>query len=200
MSLFVKICGVTTREAIEAAVASGANAVGFVFHESSPRNLSPERAAALSALLPKGIASVAVTSHPPRELVERVLESFKPDAWQSDAADLDGLELPAGIERWPVYRREARAESLPGRLLFDSSVSGSGMRSDWLCAAELALRCELVLAGGLDASNVAQAISTVRPFGVDVSSGVERSPGVKDATLIRSFILAARRASPDVRT
>ena len=199
MSLFVKICGVTTREAIEAAVASGANAVGFVFHESSPRNLSPGSAAVLSAMLPSGIASVAVTSHPGRGLVEQVLETFEPDVWQSDAEDFDSLELPAGIERWPVYRHEAPAYSRPGRLFFDSSVSGKGVRADWQRAARLALRCELVLAGGLDATNVELAIASVRPFGVDVSSGVERSPGVKDAALIRGFILAARHARPEVR-
>ena len=154
MSLFVKICGVTTQEAVEAAVASGADAVGFVFHESSPRNFHPARAAILSALLPSGVASVAVTSHPRRELVEQVLDAFAPDVWQSDAEDFDSIELPAGIERWPVYRREAPVDSLPGRLLFDSPVSGTGMRADWQCAARLALRSELVLAGGLDATNV----------------------------------------------
>ena len=142
-----------------------------------------------------GVASVAVTSHPRRELVEQVLEAFAPDVWQSDAEDFDSIELPPGMERWPVYRREAPVDSLPGRLLFDSPMSGTGMRADWQCAARLALRSELVLAGGLDATNVGRAIASVQPFGVDVSSGVERSPGVKDAALIRGFILAARRAS-----
>ena len=121
MSLFVKICGVTTQEAIEAAVASGADAVGFVFHESSPRNFHPARAAILSALLPPGVASVAVTSHPRRELVEQVLEAFAPDVWQSDAEDFESLELPTEIERWPVYRREAPGDSLP-RGFFDSTL------------------------------------------------------------------------------
>lgn len=199
MSLLVKICGVTTEEAIEAAVASGADAVGFVFHGVSPRNLSPGRAAVLSALLPRGVASVAVTLHPRQELVEEVLDVFTPDVWQSDAADLDSLELPAGIERLPVFRSAASGNPLPGRLLFDSSISGIGLRADWRCAAELARRSELVLAGSLDASNVADAIVSVRPFGVDVSSGVERSPGVKDPALIRSFVLAARRAGEEVR-
>ena len=91
---------------------------------------------------PSGVASVAVTSHPRRELVEQVLETFEPDVWQSDAEDFDLLELPAGIERWPVYRRDAQVDSLPGRLLFDLSVSGSGVRSNWQCAARLALRCD----------------------------------------------------------
>jgi phosphoribosylanthranilate isomerase len=84
-------------------------------------------------------------------------------------------------------------------LLFDSSASGSGLRADWPCAAELARRSELVLAGGLDAANVGEAIASVRPFGVDASSGVERSPGVKDRALIRNFIQAARRASEESR-
>ncbi len=199
MSLLVKICGLMTEEAIEAAACSGADAVGFVFHEASPRNLSPGRAAILSALLPRGVARVAVTSHPPRDLVDRVLDAFTPDVWQSDATDMEALELPAGIEHWPVYRNAAPANSLPGRLLFDASTSGAGLRADWQCAVELARRSELVLAGGLDASNVGQAIASVRPFGVDVSSGVEREPGVKDPALIRRFIFAARRASQAIR-
>ncbi len=199
MSLLVKICGVTTEEAIEAAVAAGADAVGFVFHEASPRNLSPGRAAVLSALLPRGVASVAVTLHPRQELVEQVLGAFMPDVWQTDAADLDTFELPASIGRWPVYRHAAPGNPLPGRLLFDSSLSGSGLRADWRCAAEMARRSELVLAGGLDATNVAEAIASVRPFGVDASSGVERAPGVKDPGLIRSFVRAARRRGQEAR-
>lgn len=200
MSLLVKICGVTTPEAVDAAVAAGAAAIGFVFHEPSPRHVTPERAAMLARRLPAGVASVAVTLHPRREDVERVLQALMPDVWQSDAENLDALELPACVARWPVFRHAAPKSVIRRRLIFDARVSGRGLRADWQRAAELARRSELVLAGGLDASNVGNAIAAVRPFGVDVSSGVESAPGVKDAALIRAFIASARDAAQAIGT
>lgn len=192
MSVFVKICGITTPAALEAAVAAGADAVGFVFHGPSPRNIAPRAAAALARRLPRGILSVAVTLRPDRTAAVRILEEFIPDAWQSDVADLDALELPASIERWPVIRHAGGADAVARRTVFDAPASGQGMQGDWQGAAALARRCELILAGGLGPSNVAAAIAAVRPFGVDVSSGVERAPGVKEEALIRDFIAAAR--------
>lgn len=194
MSLFVKICGIATVAALDAAVEAGTDAVGFVFHPGSPRDIAPRTAAALARRLPAGVASVAVTQQPDRALVARILEEFVPDAWQSDAADFAALELPVSVERWPVFRHAGAAAALPRRAVFDAAESGRGMRGDWQCAAALARRCELILAGGLDAANVAQAVAAVRPFGVDVSSGVERRPGVKDPALIRAFVAAARSA------
>lgn len=195
MRLFVKICGVTTPDVLEAAVAAGADAIGFVFHGPSPRNLEPRVAARLARRLPRNVQSVAVTLHPRQIDVDRVLEAFVPDAWQSDAGDLDALGLPAGIERWPVLRRpRAAVDALPPRVVLDAAESGRGLRADWRLAATLARRCELVLAGGLDVANVGAAIAAVRPFGVDVASGVECAPGVKDAARIRDFIAAARAA------
>lgn len=192
MTRFVKICGITTPEALDAAVDAGADAVGFVFHGPSLRNIEPYAARALSRRLPRGVASVAVTQHPDPATVARILDELAPDAWQSDARDFDALELPACIERWPVLRRADAAGFLRGRVVFDAAASGEGLRADWHGAAALARQCELVLAGGLDPANVADAIAAVRPFGVDVSSGVERAPGVKDAALIRAFVAAAR--------
>jgi phosphoribosylanthranilate isomerase len=194
MSLFAKICGIAGPEALDAAVEAGADAVGFVFHGPSPRDIAPRAAAALVRRLPAGVLSVAVTLHPDRTLVARILEEFVPDAWQSEAADLAALELPASVERWPVFRHAGATAALPRRAVFDAAESGRGMRGDWQCAAALARRCELILAGGLDAANVAQAVAAVRPFGVDVSSGIERRPGVKDPALIRAFLAAARSA------
>lgn len=194
MSLFVKICGVTTPEALEAAVAAGADAVGFVFHGPSPRNIAPQAAAELARRLPAGVARVAVTLHPDRAAAARILDEFVPDAWQTDAVDFETLELPASIERWPVFRHAGAVGVLPRRAVFDAPASGRGMRGDWQGAAALAGRCELILAGGLDASNVAEAIAAVLPFGVDVSSGVERAPGVKDPALIHAFLASARGA------
>lgn len=192
MTLFVKICGVTTEEGMDAAVAAGADAIGFVFHAPSPRDIDPRRAALLARNLPRGVLCVAVTLHPEQAVIDRVLESLMPDAWQSDAADFGALRIPAAIERWPVLRQQGIAPRGSRRVLFESPVSGSGRRADWSAASAMARAGELILGGGLDASNVIRAVAAVRPFGVDVSSGVERAPGVKDARRIREFIAAAR--------
>jgi len=194
VNTFVKICGIATPDALDAAVQAGADAVGFVFHDGSPRDIEPHRAAALAARLPACVKSVCVTLHPDVDRIARILDAFVPDAWQSDAGDFGALELPASIERWPVFRHAGAAVALPRRAVFDAPASGRGMRGDWQGAAALARRCELILAGGLEPSNVAEAIAAVGPFGVDISSGVERAPGVKDAALIRAFVAAARGA------
>lgn len=195
MTLLVKICGVTSEEALEAAVAAGADAVGFVFHAPSPRNLLPGRAAALARRLPRGVTSVAVTLHPRQADVDRVLAEFRPDIWQSDAADFDSMRLPDGIECWRVLRCAEAVAPGAGRVLFDAAESGAGRRADWPAAAALARHNALILGGGLDAESVGAAIATVRPAGVDVSSGVESAPGVKEPARIRAFIRAARAES-----
>jgi phosphoribosylanthranilate isomerase len=192
MMLFVKICGVTTAEAVDAAVAAGADAIGFVFHAPSPRDIEPRRAALLARKLPRGVMSVAVTLHPVQDLVDRVLDSMTPDAWQSDAADFGVVSIPGTIERWPVLRHRVAAPQGSRRVLFESPASGSGECADWPVASVIARTSELILGGGLDSTNVGRAIATVRPFGVDVSSGVESAPAIKDARRIREFIAAAR--------
>ena len=195
MSLLIKICGVTTEEAVNAAGAAGADALGFVFHGPSPRSIEPVRAAALTATVPASILRVAVTLHPSQALVDRVLAEFEPDVWQSDADDFLELVLPPTIARWPVWRSgELPEEAPPPRLLFEAAASGAGAKADWFAAAALARRCGLILGGGLDAANVGAAIAAVRPYGVDVSSGIERAPGIKDPALIRAFIEAGRAA------
>jgi phosphoribosylanthranilate isomerase len=201
MNLLVKICGLTTEEAVEAAISAGADAVGFVFHEPSPRNVSPGTAARLALLLPPGIRKVAVTLHPGQQQVDEVLAALAPDVWQTDAADFDRLRVPMGVERWPVFRPGTRPQHpLPARLLFEGARSGAGEVADWPAAAELATRSELILGGGLTLANVAAAVAAVRPFGVDVSSGVESSPGRKDPARIREFVAAARAAAAGVCT
>ena len=194
MSLLVKICGVTTEEAVNAAVAAGADAIGFVFYGPSPRSIEPVRAAALTSALPASVLRVAVTLRPSQALVDRVLAEFEPDVWQSDADDFVGLALPPTIGRWPVWRSGNASSAPPPRLLFEAGVSGAGEQADWSAAAILAKLCGLILGGGLDAANVGAAIASVRPYGVDVSSGVERGPGIKDPAMIRAFIEAARAA------
>jgi phosphoribosylanthranilate isomerase len=197
MPLWIKICGLRTTAAIEVAAAAGADAVGFVFHDASPRNLSLATARELQRAVPPGLERVAVFLRPSQALVDAVLDAIEPDWLQTDAGDLPGLRLPGGLRVLPVLRdRLADGAALPGRVLFESSRSGAGERADWSAAADLARQTQLVLAGGLHVANVAEALATVRPFGVDVSSGVERERGVKDATLIREFIRTARATAP----
>ena len=194
-ALWIKICGLRTREAIDAAANAGADAVGFVFHDASPRNLALEEARVLQRAVPAGVERVAVFMHPGQARLDAVLAAIEPNWVQTDASDLAELSLPAGQRVLPVLRgAPERSGSLPSHCLFESISSGSGERADWIAAARVARTTELILAGGLDPSNVGEAVRAVRPFGVDVSSGVESSRGVKDAARIREFIRAARAA------
>jgi phosphoribosylanthranilate isomerase len=192
MSIFVKICGLTTPEGVAAAVKAGADAAGFVF-SPSPREVTPAQARTLAATLPPGMRRVAVFRHPPPGWISRVLEEFPADWIQSDAADLPGVDL-GGAEALPVFRSGAPLpELLPELLLFEGPESGSGNVADWSAAAGLAQRTRILLAGGLHPGNLAAALATVRPWGVDVSSGVESAPGIKDPALVAAFVAAARR-------
>jgi phosphoribosylanthranilate isomerase len=191
--VFVKICGINSEDAAAAAVAAGADALGFVFAEASPRDVTPERALELCRAVPRGVLRVAVMRHPAPERWRRVLEVFDPDWVQTDADDLAAIELTERCAALPVYRSGGALPSrLPARLLFEGATSGSGTAADWDEAATLASRTELVLAGGLDPGNVGDAIRRVRPWGVDVSSGVERSRGKKDPEKIKEFVARAR--------
>jgi len=189
---WIKICGMTTPEAVSATLYARVDAIGFVFAEST-RQLTPEAAARLAAPARGRAACVAVMRHPTQQALEEVLAVFRPDVMQTDAEDLRTLRTPARLEVLPVYRRvQGDLADLPARLLFEGPRSGAGERSDWSAATQLARRRELVLAGGLNAGNVAAAMAAVRPFGVDVSSGVERSPGIKDPFEIARFVAAVR--------
>jgi phosphoribosylanthranilate isomerase len=188
--MFIKICGITSVSAVAAAVECGVDAIGFVF-APSPRQLTPQQAVELSAQTPPDLLRVAVTRHPSQRLVDEIIERVQPDILQTDLQDLEHLRLPAGLQVFPVVRG-----ALPGkvtrRVLFEGALSGTGELSDWNVAAELATRTEVILAGGLNAGNVAAAIAKVRPYGVDVSSGVESAPGVKDARRMAQFVTAVR--------
>ena len=192
MRLWIKICGMTTPEAVEASLEAGVDAIGFVFAESV-RKVTPETAASLAEPARGRVPCVAVTRHPAQQLVDDIVAVFKPDMLQTDAADLSVLRLPRQLPVLPVYRQWAG--NLPSRLLFEGRISGSGETCDWDAARRIARLSELVLAGGLNAQNVATAISQVQPFGVDVSSGVEERPGIKSRTRIELFAQAARSAS-----
>ncbi len=198
MSLFVKICGLKTTETVMAAVSAGADAIGFNFHPPSPRYLTPEDASILSTAVPPEVLRVAVMLRPGQDEWDAVYAGFKPDCVQADADSLARLALPSGMQTLPVYRDHEEfdpSDVPPGkRCLFEGSVSGSGQRANWERAAMLARRAEVVLAGGLDPGNVGDAVRRVRPWGVDVSSGVESARGVKDSARVSAFLRAARQA------
>lgn len=196
--MFVKICGVTRPEAVEAALREGVDAIGFNFHRPSPRYLAPQLASRLAKPVPPGVLRVAVMLRPRQAEWNRVLAAFQPDCVQADADSLADLRLPEGLRKLPVYRDHEQfdAEEYPRdeTFLFESAVSGKGRPPSWRHAAVLARRASVLLAGGLDPANVAEAVRRVRPWGVDVSTGVESSAGVKDPARVRAFIRAARRA------
>jgi phosphoribosylanthranilate isomerase len=195
---FVKICGINSEAAAAAALEAGADALGFVFAES-PREVTPERARELAAGVPATVKRVAVLRHPPRALWRRVLDVFAPDWLQTDAEDLVAIRLGGGCVALPVYRDGRAPPSPPARMLFEGAKSGSGRTADWEQARALASRTELILAGGLDAANVADAIRRVRPWGVDVSSGVEKRRGEKDPQMIHEFVARVRALDADAQ-
>lgn len=193
--MWVKICGITTVDAITAAAAANVDAIGFVF-APSPRQVTPRQAAQLAALAPPGILRIAVTQHPLQILVDEICRTLKPDLFQTDVEDLRELKVPAHIKILPVVRFGRKTpHPLPPRMLFEGPSSGIGEMADWGRAAELSAQTELILAGGLNPANVADAIAAVRPYGVDVSSGVEATPGVKDPAKIIEFVNRARAAA-----
>ncbi|HEX4376102.1 MAG TPA: phosphoribosylanthranilate isomerase [Steroidobacteraceae bacterium] len=199
--MWIKICGLTEASAIDAALQGGADAVGFVF-APSVRRIEPGRAALLATAARGRAALIAVTLHPTQQQVDEIISVVKPDMLQADLADFDRLTLPGSLARLPVVRGSGSGSGsgggdrsrYPERLLFEGARSGSGEVSDWQAAIEWARTRELILAGGLHAGNIADAIATVRPFGVDVSSGVEDAPGRKHPEKIAQFIAKARDA------
>lgn len=200
MSLWIKICGLTTEDGVAAAVAAGADAIGFVFAPSK-RQVNAARAVELARVAPAHVVRVAVMQHPPQNLLDEVWRVMRPDVLQTDVEDLMTLRVPAELIAVPVVRdgRTTPAQ-LPGRMLFEGPVSGTGEKADWTAAAQLARRTQLILAGGLNSANVSEAIARVQPFGVDVSSGVECAPGIKDPTLINQFVRAARSAADELHS
>ena len=192
--LWIKICGMTDEAAVAAALEAGVDAIGFVF-APSPRQVEPAVAARLAAPARGRALCIAVTRHPKQALLDEIVRDFKPDGWQTDIGDLGILRVPRQLPILPVLRPGSLAlEAPPRRFLFEGPASGQGTPADWHEAAQLASRAELILAGGLRAQNVTAAIATVRPFGVDVSSGVEERPGRKSPGLVAAFVAAARAA------
>jgi len=197
MSTLVKICGLKYAAIVDVAVEAGADAVGFVFAKSA-RQVTARHAAFIATKVPEHILRVAVMMHPSAEEWEEVQMIFCPDVLQTDAEDFQYLDVPDDITKWPVLRegRIPGDEDLPGTFVYEGIKSGQGETVDWSTAGRLAEQAKLILAGGLGPDNVADAIRQVGPFGVDVSSAVESSPGQKDPDMIRAFIEAVR-ATPN---
>ena len=220
MTLLVKICGLTTPEALDATIAAGADMAGFVFFAPSPRNLSVEQAQRLFDRARGKIAIGAVFVDPDQRLLDAVCD-LKPDFLQLHGAEtperlaamkrrLDRIEVVKGVGvATAADLDQARAyASAADRLLLDAKAEpgavlpgGNGLPFDWRVIAGADLGAPFMLSGGLTADNVADAIRLIggtRGFlGVDVSSGVERAPGDKDPDKIRAFLHAARAAGAE---
>jgi phosphoribosylanthranilate isomerase len=206
---WVKICGITRREDALVAAGLGANALGFVFWPGSPRFIDAAAAGAIVRSLPPGVAAVGVFVDQPLEHVEEVARSADLRAVQlhgSETAEYcQRLAVPIikAVGAGPTFRAAA-ATLWPSNvmLLLDADDpdrrGGTGAMANWPEAAAVARIRRIVLAGGLTPDTVAEAIRVVRPFGVDVSSGVESRPGVKDTDRMKRFIAAARAAATEV--
>ncbi|HTS64224.1 MAG TPA: phosphoribosylanthranilate isomerase [Candidatus Acidoferrales bacterium] len=190
--MILKICGITNAEDAQAAIAAGATAIGFNFYPGSPRYIAPQRAAGIPT---PGVRRVGVFVN---EAPARIAEIARIAAL--DTAQLHGDEpptgYPGGLTVWKAIRVTegfslAQYAGLPAEALLLDGLS-SGETFDWNLAASGTQR--LILAGGLDADNVARAISLVHPWGVDVCSRIESAPGLKDHKRMSAFLQAARKA------
>ena len=200
----VKICGITRAGDLRAAADAGADAIGLVFYPQSPRLLTREQAGALRRAVPPFVTCVALFVNAPREEVERVIEAVRPDALQ-----FHGEETPAYCGQFGLpYIKACRVRpgvdlleylrpfSGASAWLADAYVEdygGAGRSFDW-SAVPAERERPLILSGGLKRENVREAIRRVRPWGVDVSSGVEAAKGIKDAAKIAAFIAEVRNA------
>jgi phosphoribosylanthranilate isomerase len=211
MPIQTKICGLTTPETVDAAIKGGASHIGLVFFPKSPRNVSVDQAAALASRIPNHVKTVGLFVNPEREFIDAVRAKVTLGALQ-----FHGEERPAfttqmgrahGIEIWkaiPVKTAAdlALAQTYRGavhRILYDAKPpegsnipGGLGVRFDWSLLSGFAHPLPWVLAGGLDPRNVGEAIKATRADFVDVSSGVESKPGVKDVDKITAFLKATR--------
>ena len=205
MSVTVKICGITSEADALAAVEAGADAIGLMFYEGSPRHVTLEQAKAISAALPQHVMRVGVFVNAEEAFVHQALTECMLNILQ-----FHGDETPEECSRYPVMTLKAfrvqgeetlaELEAYPsaGYLLdayVKDALGGTGATFNW----DLAVRAQefgkpIFLAGGLTPENVAEAVRKVQPFGVDVSSGVESEPGRKDAEQMRTFVAAAKGA------
>jgi len=219
MALMVKICGLKTAEALEVALESGADQVGFVFFAPSPRNLGLQASRLLGAQVNGRAGKVALTVDASDDTLSDIVEALRPDMLQ-----LHGTETPERVVavrtrfRLPVMKALPIAQAsdlapirlyahVADKIIFDARApveatrpGGLGTPFDWTLLKGIDPAIDFVLSGGLDASNVAQALAVTKAKGVDVSSGVERAPGEKDVEKIRAFIRAVRQAERGTKT
>lgn len=204
----IKFCGMTRLEDVQAAAALGVDAVGLIFAERSPRRLDLAQARALRAALPPFVAPVALVMDPDPSQVQAIVQTLRPALLQ-----FHGSESPQDCARWGVPYLKAVPMAIPegaaiyaarypdaAGYVFDShgagQAGGSGRVFDW-SALPRRLPRALVLAGGLTPDNVYDAVRRVRPWAVDVSSGIETAPGVKDPDRMRRFVAEVQRADRD---
>ncbi len=205
----IKICGITNAEDAKAAVEAGADALGFIFHAASPRSVAPDSVRAIIAQIPPFVLPVGVFVNEDVKVVRDIM-----DACGLALAQLHGDETAAYCESLgrPVlrairlkdrgsllalaeYKGRARVRGFVLDAFSESAFGGTGRVADWALAAEAAKAAPVLLAGGLTPQNVGEGIRQVRPYGVDVSSGVEANPGKKDPAKVRDFVQAVRLVS-----
>ncbi len=203
----VKICGLKTVEAVDAALDGGASHIGFIFFEKSPRNIEPGQAAKLRIYVGERAKTVAVTVNASQEVLDEIVETVSPDILQ-----LHGSETPEKVaeiksryglpvmKAFAIRNQEDMEASLKYSgvadvLLFDAKPpkgselpGGNGVSFDWSLLDSFNTDTPIMLSGGLSAENIIEAISIAHPEGIDISSGVETSPGVKDIELISQFL------------
>lgn len=205
MNVRVKICGITSLEDALEAVDAGADALGFMFYAKSPRFVPAEAAGEIIRRLPPFVAKVGVFVNPSEEEVRRAIAGAGIDTVQFHGAETTEFCARFGLKVIKAFRirDEDSLKALPAykvsAWLLDSYVAGefggTGEKFSWdLAVAAGRLGCPVILAGGLKPENVADAVRQVRPFGVDVSSGVEAAPGRKAASMVRAFVRAAKTA------
>ncbi len=197
--MILKVCGITSAEDADAAIAGGANAIGFNFYPGSPRYISPELAARITTA--SGVLRVGVFVNAPRETVEQIVRAASLNVAQLHGAE-QAADYPAGTPVWKGVRvnggfdfsayRDEGAQAL----LLDGPAGdlygGAGKAFEWSLASQAC--CRVIIAGGLDASNVAAAVALARPWGVDACSRIESTPGKKDHKKMNEFLQAAREA------
>jgi phosphoribosylanthranilate isomerase len=195
--VLVKVCGITNLADATAAAEAGASALGFNFYSRSPRYLAPEAAQRIIDVLPHNVLKVGVFVDVPEAIAAALAGALPLDVVQLHG---DGVEYPRGVRIWRALRATADLDfaafdKLPVEAFLldtpsDTLPGGTGMCFDWSIAARVN-RHRIILAGGLDDTNVRQAIEAVRPWGVDACSRLETSPGRKDHKRMRRFIQAA---------
>src|ERR1700692_1823070 len=216
MSLIVKICGLSTPETLDVALDAGADMVGFVFFPPSPRDLSLEPASALAGQTKGRASKVALTVDADDATLAAIVEALRPDILQlhgkESVARLRDIKQKFGLQVMKAIPVETSADlaalagyaAVADRILFDARApkeatrpGGLGAVFDWHVLENLDLKVPFMVSGGLNAGNLEEAVRVTRTGGVDVSSGVERTPGIKDPEMIRAFIRAARAGEND---